>query len=56
MQKIKFINFHSSDYANYLSNKPRNKSIKKNYIVFLDIKAQHFQEMIYYLIIKLNMM
>ncbi len=41
-KKIKFINFHSSDYANYLSNKPRYKSIKKNYIVFLDIKAPAF--------------
>lgn len=42
-KKKYFIDFHSSDFANYLSNKKNNKlKIKKNYIVFLDIKAPAF--------------
>ena len=41
-KKIKFIDFHASDFANYLSNKPKNHLRKKNYIVFLDIKAPAF--------------
>ena len=41
-KKIKFINFHSSDYANYLANKSKKELNKKSYIVFLDIKAPAF--------------
>ena len=42
--KKKFlINFHSSDFANYLSGKKKdNKKITKNYVVLLDIKAPAF--------------
>lgn len=42
-KKLFFINFHASDFANYLSNKKINNiNIKKNYIVFLDIKPPAF--------------
>ncbi len=42
--KKKFlINFHSSDFANYLSGKKKNnKKTTKNYVVLLDIKAPAF--------------
>ena len=42
--KKKFlINFHSSDFANFLSGKKKNnKKITKNYVVLLDIKAPAF--------------
>ena len=39
-KKKKLINFHSSDYSNYLINKK--KSINKNFIVFLDTKTPAF--------------
>ncbi len=41
-KKIRFIDFHASDFANYLSNKPKNNLKKKNYVIFLDIKAPAF--------------
>jgi len=41
-KKIKFIDFHASDFSNYLSSKSKNNLRKKNYIVFLDIKAPAF--------------
>lgn len=41
-KKIKFIDFHASDYANYLSNKKEKKIKNKNYVIFLDLKAPAF--------------
>jgi hypothetical protein len=42
-KKLFFIKFHASDFANYLTNKKKNNLyIKKNYIVFLDIKPPAF--------------
>lgn len=40
-KKKKLINFHSSDYSNYLINKKK-KSINKNFIIFLDTKTPAF--------------
>jgi hypothetical protein len=40
-KKINFIDFHASDYSNYLLNKKKIKK-KKNYVVFIDIKAPAF--------------
>lgn len=41
-KKIKFVDFHASDYANYLSNKKEKKIKNKNYVIFLDLKAPAF--------------
>ncbi len=42
-KKLSFVNYHASDYANYLSNKKKYKQKeKKNYVVLLDIKAPAF--------------
>ena len=40
-KKKKLINFHSSDYSNYLINKKK-KSNNKNFVVFLDTKTPAF--------------
>ncbi len=41
-KKIEFIDFHASDYANYLLNKKGKKIKIKNYVIFLDLKAPAF--------------
>jgi len=54
-KQIKFIDFHASDFANYLENKKKIIKIKnQNYIVFLDAKTPAFRGDKFYLKYKIN--
>ena len=54
-EKTQFVNFHSSDFSNYLLNQKKNNfKNKKNYIVFLDTKTPAFTGDKLYLQYKIN--